>query len=88
MRYIFLFLLFTLFIPGCAQKEISENEFKSIWREYIKKEFVEGFDVKQSIAQKKKILGDVLSNYDIKYKVFKEYIMKKHENKYKKIFME
>ncbi len=78
---------FMIGITGCSNKTVSENEFKIIWKEYLQKEFEESFDEKQSTAQREKLLAEILKNYDFNLETFKNYMKKKHENKYKKIFL-
>ncbi|MDY6934319.1 MAG: hypothetical protein SVZ03_08885 [Spirochaetota bacterium] len=87
MKNITLIVLFFL-ILGCTSKKITEREFGTIFGEYIQREFVESFDEKQSVSQREKILMDVLSKHKIDFEMFKEYMRKKHEDKYKKIFLE
>jgi hypothetical protein len=81
---IFMFVAFA----GCAKKALTEREFSVIWQEYLQKEFEESFDEKQSMAQKEKILGQVLSRYRIKLEEFKSYMEKNHNDKFKKLFIE
>ncbi len=88
MKIICLILVvFLITVTGCTKRTISENEFAQIWQEYLKKEFEESFDEKQSTSQREKLLEDVLKNYELRLEEFKEYIMKEHNDKYKKIFL-
>ena len=81
-------LLVSVFILGCAPKRISEREFSAIWKEYIQSEFIESFDEKQSIAQRKGILTKILLKYNIEAETFMSYFLKNHKEKYNKIFLE
>ena len=84
----FIFLFISILILGCSNKEISEKEFNIVWREYIQREFVESFDEEQSTSQREKILNEVLKKYSIDLEDYKNYMMKRHKDKYKKIFLE
>ena len=81
-------LIISLLIAGCSTKKFSENEFQIVWEKYIQKEFEESFDEKQSIAQRERIIQEILSNFQVDIEEFKTYMMKNHEEKYKKIFIE
>ncbi len=79
---------FIIVVTGCAkQKTISEKEFSVIWKEYLKREFEESFDEKQSFAQREMILKELLEKYELGLESFKSYMMKEHKEKYKKIFL-
>lgn len=80
-------VLIMLSVSGCTKKEISKKEFDAVWQDYLKKEFEESFDEKQSKAQREKILVDVLKEYKIDLEAFKIYMKKEQEDKYKKIFL-
>ncbi|MBN2040573.1 MAG: hypothetical protein JW864_11045 [Spirochaetes bacterium] len=75
------------FIPGCSQKKITEREFSVIWEEYMRREFEESFDEKQSLAQKEKVMSEILSRVRIPVEDFKEYMKNNHNDKYKKVFI-
>lgn len=81
-------LIISVCILGCAPKKMSENEFEAIWKEYIKSEFIESFDEKQSKAQRKGILTKILKKYDIDVELFMIYFKKNHKKDYNKIFIE
>lgn len=87
-RLMFLALILLTAIPGCSGKKITEKDFSFIWQEYMRREFEESFDEKQSISQKEKILSALLSEYKIPLSDFREYMKKNHSNKYKKVFLE
>ena len=72
---------------GCAQRSVSEDEFNQVWREYLQKEFEESFDETQSIAQREKAFKEICADNRIDYEALKGYMMKKHEDKYSRIFL-
>ncbi len=80
-------VLIMLSAAGCAEKVVSKKEFDVIWQDYLKREFEESFDEKQSTAQREKILIDILKEYKIDLEAFKSYMKKEQEDKYKKIFL-
>ena len=80
-------VMIMLSVSGCTKKEISKKEFDAIWQDYIRREFEESFDEKQSTAQREKIFTDVLKEYRIDLEAFKIYMKKEQEDKYKKIFL-
>ncbi|MFH0976508.1 MAG: hypothetical protein V1874_12070 [Spirochaetota bacterium] len=75
-------------LSGCSAKPISEKEFKLVWQEYLRREFEESFDEKQSISQREKILTELLSANKINPEEFKAFMKKNHSDKYNKIFAE
>lgn len=81
-------VLVILMSIGCSGKKISDAEFALVWQEYLKMEFEEGFDEKQSISQKEKIFKKLLSKYDFDLEDLKAYMIENHKDKYKKIFLE
>ena len=87
-RLLFTALILLSVLPGCSQKKITGRDFTFIWQEYMRREFEESFDEKQSIAQKEKILSGLLSEFKISLNDFKEYMKKNHNDKYKKVFIE
>ena len=80
-------VMIMLSVSGCTKKEISKKEFDAIWQDYLRREFEESFDEKQSTAQREKIFTDVLKEYRIDLEAFKIYMKKEQEDKYKKIFL-
>jgi predicted DsbA family dithiol-disulfide isomerase len=76
-----------LSVPGCSKKEIAKKEFDAVWQDYLKREFEESFDERQSKVQREKILIDILREYKIDFGDFKNYIKREQEDKYKKIFV-
>lgn len=80
-------IMIMLSAAGCAKKEISKKEFDAIWKDYLKREFEESFDEKQSTVQREKVLADILKEYKIDPEAFKIYMKKEQEDKYKKIFL-
>ena len=87
-KTIMLLTLIIALVMGCAQKRLTEKEFKIIWQEYIKSEFVEGFDEKQSTFQREQILKKIVSKYGLDITQFKAYMMEHHKDKYRKVFEE
>lgn len=73
---------------GCANKPLTEKEFQLIWKEYVKAEFVEGFDEKQSAFQREQLLKKIVGRASIDFDAFKAYSRERHADKYKKIFEE
>ncbi len=88
MKKIILFIIALAAISGCAKKDLTEKEFTVIWQEYLRREFEESFDEKQSTSQREKILTELLSGYKINLEDFKFYMKEKHKDKYNKIFLE
>ncbi len=87
MTLIIVILLITF--AGCGGgNQLTEKEFNIIWQEYMRREFEESFDEKQSISQKEKILSKLLSEYDVPLDSFKQFVKKNHKDKYKKVFVE
>lgn len=69
-------------VSGCIGEQLSEQEFKIIWQEYLTREFVESFDEEQSSQQRREILHNVLSDFNISQQAFYYYCQKKHPDKY------
>lgn len=86
-KFSILLVLIAVLGCGCAQRSVSEDEFNQVWREYLQKEFEEGFDEMQSIAQREKALREICADSRIDYEALKRYMMKKHEAKYSRIFL-
>jgi predicted DsbA family dithiol-disulfide isomerase len=86
-RYGLILIIVMLSVSGCAKKEISKKEFEAVWQNYLKREFEESFDEKQSTVQREKILIEVLKEYKLDLEAFKTYMKKEQEEKYKKIFL-
>lgn len=85
-KTILISILISSLAIGCSQKRLTEKEFKTIWQEYIKSEFVEGFDEKQSTFQREQILKKVVSQYGFDITRFKAYMREHHKDKYRKVF--
>lgn len=88
MKKIIIIIIGLMILSGCAKKEITEKEYAVIWQEYLRREFEESFDEKQSIFQREKILTELLSGYKINLNEFKSFMKKNHNDKFKKIFAE
>lgn len=89
MKKLFLFLLVIIIaLTGCSKKSMTEREFSAIWQEYLRREFEESFDEKQSIAQRGKILNELLSANNFSLEEFKSFMKKNHSDKYHKLFAE
>lgn len=86
VKIIALLFILVLSAGGCAKKEMTGDKFTLIWREYLKREFEESFDEKQSTAQREKILKNILEDYGVDLKEFKAYMKKEKEDKYLEIF--
>jgi hypothetical protein len=87
MKKILLILtIITIALPGCSKKNMTEKEFAIIWQEYLRREFEESFDEKQSIAQREKILMELLSTNNFTLEQLKSFMKKNHNDKYNKIF--
>jgi hypothetical protein len=87
LRCMALLLAFVL-LAGCANKPFGEKEFALIWKDYIKTEFVEGFDEKQSAFQREQILKKIAGKYSVDFDRFRSYLKEKHPDKHKKLFDE
>jgi hypothetical protein len=83
LAILFIFTVFT----SCVKQPVNEKIFTAIWNEYVQKEFEESFDEKQSISQREKIFKDIASKSSINLEDLKQYMQKKHADKYKKIFL-
>jgi hypothetical protein len=86
-KFLGVFLCMIFFVSGCARPSLTEKEFSAVWGEYLQREFEEGFDEKQSISQREKLLKEVCSRYSIDYGMLKQYMMKNHGDKYRKIYL-
>jgi hypothetical protein len=75
-------------LSGCSKKNMTEKEFAAIWQEYLRMEFEESFDEKQSISQREKILTELLSVNNFTLEELKSFMKKNHSDKYNKIFAE
>ncbi|MBN2402252.1 MAG: hypothetical protein JXN64_07610 [Spirochaetes bacterium] len=75
-------------LSGCSKKSLTEKEFSILWQEYLRREFEESFDEKQSISQREKILAELLSANNFTIEEFKAFMKKNHNDKYNKIFVE
>jgi|GEM_PF-416216 len=73
---------------GCSRQAIGEREFAAVWSDYLQREFEEGFDESQSIFQREKIMRDVVAKYNLDFSEFKQYMQKKHGDKYSRIFLD
>ena len=80
-------VMIMLSAAGCSKKDVSKKEFEVIWQDYLKREFEESFDERQSTAQREKIFIKILKEYKIDLETFKSYMKKEQEDKYKKIFL-
>lgn len=87
-KYVSAICVLLVFIAGCMQQKMNENQFKVVWKEYLTREFRESFDEKQSAAQRKKILDNVLNEYRIPMETFTAYMKENHPDKYRTIFFE
>ena len=72
---------------GCSKSGITEKKFDIIWKEYLRQNFVESFDEKQSLSQKEKIFKSIITEHDIVFEDIKIYMMEKEPEKYKKLFL-
>lgn len=84
-KIILLFSVLVIALSGCGQKKISEAEFGLVWHEYLKREFAESFDEKQSISQRTKILDELLKENGFIPEEFKIYMKKNHPDKYRQV---
>ncbi len=82
------FILLAALPLGCSRQPVGEGDFAVIWSDYLQREFEEGFDEKQSIFQREKIMRDVVAKYNIDFSEFKKYMQKKHGDKYSRIFLD
>ena len=73
---------------GCSRPDLTEKEFAVIWQEYLRREFEESFDEKQSIAQREKLFNELLSGTNFTLEELKNFMKKNHSDKYNKIFAE
>ena len=87
-KFISMACIFCMLILGCAPQNITDDQFTMIWKEYLTSEFKESFDEKQSAAQRKNILENVLSKYSIQTDTFMAYMKEQHPDKYRTIFFE
>ena len=87
-KIIMMIAVFAIAFTGCSKNEISEREFDVLWQEYLRIEFEESFDEKQSVSQRENILKELLSAYKFSLEEFKLYMKKNHDDKYKKIFID
>jgi hypothetical protein len=87
-KIIFVLIALAMVLPGCSKKNITEKEFAVIWQEYLRREFEESFDEKQSIAQREKIFTELLSANNFTLEDFKSFMKKNHGDKFNKIFAE
>jgi hypothetical protein len=85
-RIVMMLILLTFLVAGCSENKISEREFQLIWKDYLKTEFVEGFDEKQSTFQREQILRKIVSKYEFSLEELKSYMKKNHREKYRKLF--
>lgn len=81
-----MFILLTSLTVSCSDKGITEREFQAIWKDYLKTEFVEGFDEKQSTFQREQILRKIASKHEFSLEELKSYMKKNHREKYRKLF--
>ena len=83
-----LVLIILTVLSGCKKTSLGEAEFNAMWNEYQKQEFVESFDGKLSIDQKKKLLSETVQKKGYDIQVFKQYMKTNHASKYRKVFDE
>jgi hypothetical protein len=82
---VLLFMLMAL--SGCARSSMTEKDFTMVWDEFLKREFEESFDEKQSISQREKLMREISSQFSIRYNDLRTYMMKNHPDKYGKVFL-
>ncbi|HNV47271.1 MAG TPA: hypothetical protein PKJ16_09535 [Spirochaetota bacterium] len=75
-------------VAGCANKPVTEKEFQLVLNEYIKTEFVEGFDEKPSLHQREQMLKKIVGRYSIDLERFKSFARERHAGAYKTLFEE
>jgi hypothetical protein len=85
-KVLLIIMIMVTALSGCSKKNLTEKEFTIIWQEYLRMEFEESFDEKQSIAQREKILTELLSANNFTLEQFKSFMKKNHNDKYNKIF--
>ena len=84
-RISMMLILLTFLVAGCSGNKISERDFQLIWKDYLKTEFVEGFDEKQSTFQREQILRKIVSKHEFSLEELKSFMKKKHRKKYRKL---
>ena len=87
-KTILILIIITSLATGCSEKSLTEKEFKNIWQEYIKTEFVECFDEKQSAFQREQNLKKIVSKYGYNLERLKAYMKENHKDKYRSVFGE
>ena len=51
-KFVLIIMIIVTALSGCSKKNLTEKEFAVIWQEYLRREFEESFDEKQSISQR------------------------------------
>ncbi|HSV96178.1 MAG TPA: hypothetical protein VLM75_04495 [Spirochaetota bacterium] len=82
-----LFLCALLFFQACAVEPVTEKDFAAVWKDYLQREFEEGFDEKQSISQREAIFRETAARNGIDYEALKRYMAAEQKEKYEKIFL-
>jgi hypothetical protein len=86
-RFAVLYLCFLFLFQACTAQPVTEKDFAALWRDYLQREFEEGFDEEQSISQREALLRETAARHGVDYEALIRYMAVEQVEKHEKIFL-
>lgn len=86
-RFSVLYLCSFFLLLACTAQPVTEKDFTAVWKDYLQREFEEGFDEKQSISQRENLFRETAAKHGIDYEALKRYMAVEQKEKHEKIFL-